>query len=190
MEVHKELFEGFAYCILNKLGNSLYLCVFGEARASSIEQEIMRSNAPDDIEDVATPAALPAAEELGMRKANLQAPYLIHLLTRLMTLAPSHLGAAINARAGKSKAANSKGSMKGALAVIAKDRLQRTLVTCMFGTEGVDSDDTFMDCLKMPTAMKEVLPMPKVKEVEVQEWFGEEVWRLLGWEVLGKEGGW
>jgi hypothetical protein len=29
--------------------------------------------------------------------------------------------------------------------------------------------------------------VPRVKEVEVGEWFQGEVWRLLGWEVLGRE---
>ncbi|KAK5136925.1 hypothetical protein LTR08_001432 [Meristemomyces frigidus] len=190
VEVHKALFEGFAYSALNKLGARLYICVFGQARSASIEAQIQRSNAPDEIEDATASAAPPTADELDVRRAKLEAPYLIHILTRLMNLAPSHLGATISAKTGKSKVANNKGSMKGALAITAKDRLQRTLVNCMFGTEGLDGEDPFMDCLKMPTAGREALPMPKVREVEVREWFGEEVWRLLGWEVLGKEGGW
>ena len=40
----------------------------------------------------------------------------------------------------------------------------------------------------MPSIGGTVLPVPKVKEVDVQDWFGEEVWRLLGWEILSKEG--
>ena len=32
------------------------------------------------------------------------------------------------------------------------------------------------------------VPIPRIKEAEVQDWFKEEVWRLLGWEILSKEG--
>ncbi|KAI7363852.1 hypothetical protein KC336_g21538, partial [Hortaea werneckii] len=129
-------------------------------------------------------------DEPGLQQAKLEAPYLIHLLARLMNAAPAHLGAIISTKTGKPKQANNKGSMKGALVLAAKDRLQRTLINCMFGTEGVDAQSPLMDCLKMPMAPSTPLPMPKVKEAEVQEWFKEEVWRLLGWEVLSKEGDW
>ncbi|KAK5113753.1 hypothetical protein LTR85_010770 [Meristemomyces frigidus] len=189
-EAHKALFEGFAYSTLNALGARLYTCVFGHSRAATLEDEIRRSNQPDDIEDVAMPFT-PSADELDVNKAKLEAPYLIHLLTRLMNAAPAHLGAIVSSKTGKTKAANNKGSMKGALAITAKDRLQRTLVNCMFGTQGIDEqDDPFLDCLKMPVMGTQPLPMPKVKEVEVQDWFKEEVWRLLGWEILSKEGEW
>lgn len=42
----------------------------------------------------------------------------------------------------------------------------------------------------MPSIGDTVLPMPKIKEVEVSDWFQEEVWRALGWEILSKEGEW
>ncbi|KAK4546368.1 hypothetical protein LTR36_002045 [Oleoguttula mirabilis] len=199
VDAHKALFEGFAYSTLNKLGARLYTCVFGRARGASLEDEIASNNQPDEIEDSAAPFTSPSADELDVKKAKLEAPYLIHLLTRLMSAAPAHLGATLSTKPGKAAKASSsnKGAMKGALAIAAKDRLQRTLVNCMFGTEGGtpmderdELTDPFMDCLKMPGMSAQALPMPKVKEVEVREWFKEEVWRLVGWEVLGKEAGW
>ena len=39
---------------------------------------------------------------------------------------------------------NKNNSMKGALTIKAKERLQRTLVNCVFGTEGNDKDDPMM----------------------------------------------
>ncbi|KAI6878351.1 sure-like protein [Hortaea werneckii] len=187
--VHGSLFEGFAHAVLNKLGSRLYTLVFGHARASTLEAEIARANEPDEIEDPPQESQL-HRDEPELQQAKLEAPYLIHLLGRLMNAAPAHLGAIISTKTGKPKQANNKGSMKGALVLAAKDRLQRTLINCMFGTEGVDAQSPLMDCLKMPMAPSAPLHMPKVKETEVQEWFKEEVWRLLGWEVLSKEGDW
>ncbi|KAI7254091.1 NAD(P)-binding protein [Hortaea werneckii] len=189
VEAHGSLFEGFAYAVLNKLGSRLYTLVFEHARASTLEAEIARANEPEEIVN-SSQASVLQHDCLELQQAKLEAPYLIHLLGRLMNEAPAHLGAIISTKTGKPKQANNKGSMKGALALTAKDRLQRTLVNCMFGTEGVDAQSPLLDCLKMPTAPSTPLSMPKVKEVEVQDWFKEEVWRLLGWEVLAKEGDW
>ncbi|KAK4910303.1 hypothetical protein LTR49_020984 [Elasticomyces elasticus] len=190
VEIHTQLFEGFAYSTLDKLGARLYSSVFGHARGPSIEDEIMASNKPDEIED-SGPNPSPSSVDMNTSQVKMEAPYLVHLLTKMMNAAPTHFGAIISNKTGKAKQPNNKGSMKGALAIHAKDRLQRTLVNCIFGTEGVDEEDPFMDCLKMPSlAGQQPLPMPKIREPEVQEWFKGEVWRLLGWEILGKEGGW
>ncbi|KAI7214889.1 sure-like protein [Hortaea werneckii] len=190
VEAHSSLFEGFAYAVLNKLGSRLYTLIFGHARAPTLEAEMAKANEPDETEDPSQ-TSIPHRNEVELQQAKLEAPYLIHLLARLMNAAPAHLGAIISTKTGRPKQANNKGSMKGALALTAKDRLQRTLVNCMFGTEGVDDQSPLLDCLKMPAAPDTPLSMPKVKEAEVQEWFKEEVWRLLGWEVLSKEvGGW
>lgn len=189
VDAHGSLFEGFAFVVLNKLGSRMYMVVFGQARGPTLEAEIARANEPDEVED---PSQGPVLHQKGLelQQAKLEAPYLIHLLTRLMNSAPAHLGAIISTKTGKPKQANNKGSMKGALALTAKDRLQKTLVNCMFGTEGVDEHSPLLDCLKMPATPATPLSVPKVKEAEVQEWFKEEVWRLLGWEVLSKEGEW
>ncbi|KAI7164624.1 sure-like protein [Hortaea werneckii] len=189
VEAHGSLFEGFAYAVLNKLGSRLYTLIFGHARAPTLEAEIARANELDEVDD-SLQRSTPHRNEVELQQAKLEAPYLIHLLARLMNAAPAHLGAIISTKTGKPKQANNKGSMKGALAFTAKDRLQRTLVNCMFGFDGVDEQSPLRDCLKMPAAPDTPLPIPKVKEAEVQEWFKEEVWKLLGWEVLSKEGAW
>lgn len=182
---HKALFEGFAHSTFTKLGGRLYITVFGHARGVSIEEEIaMCAQAGDTHADSA--ALGDPAEALEVRQAKLEAPYLIHLLQRIMHAAPSHLGSVISSKTGRPKQANNQGSMKGALAEHAKGRLQNTLVNCMFGTEAMSEDHPFRECLKMPASLGP-LPVPKVKEAEVREWFQEEVWRLLGWEILSKE---
>lgn len=188
-DVCKSLFEGFIYCALQELGNRLYLCVFGHARAESIDSEIMMSNRTDEL-DEASSAQANKPDLLEVEKAKLEAPYLIRLFTRFMSSAPAHLGSMISKKTGKPKTANNKGSMKGVLAITAKDRLQRTLVDCIFGIQESGEDAELRDCLKMPgLGQGKKLEIPRIKETEVQEWFKEEMWRLLGWEILAKEWG-
>lgn len=186
-ECNQALFEGFSFCVLESLGNRMYHSVFGHARGMNLEAEILQSHSPEDMAD-SEESPSPVQQE-ALKQVRLEAPYLITLLDRVMAAAPSYLGAATSAKTGKPKSAYNRASMKGALAVEAKDRLQRTLVKCMFGGSEGMSSDPFAECLKMPVD-KEPISMPKVKEVEVQEWFKEEMWRLLGWEILSKEGEW
>ena len=73
------------------------------------------------------------------------------------------------------------------LSALAQERLQRTLVVCTFGQE---VRDDFMDVLTKPVDVGRVPAGPKVKDEEVLEWYQGQVWRLVGWEILGKEGEW
>ncbi|KAK5109305.1 hypothetical protein LTR62_007179 [Meristemomyces frigidus] len=191
-EVHKQLFEGLAYCVLNKLGARLYTCVFGRPRAPTIEEEIVVGVTAKDDQLLADETSSPTSDEV--RQATLEAPYLIHLLQRLIVAAPAYMGSLTSKiTTSKSKAAALKNASKANLAIHARERLQRTLINCIFGTEGVEADDPLMECLRMPGCIGtggSGLGVPKVKEVDVQSWFQEEVWRMVGWEVLGREGGW
>ncbi|KAK3679977.1 hypothetical protein LTR78_000354 [Recurvomyces mirabilis] len=182
-DLHRQLFEGFAYCLLNKLGSRLYACNFGRTRGPSIA---------DEIEDQPATNLNHPQTDKDVRQAKLEAPYLIHILSRLMAAAPSHLGSIVRNRKGKTKSITLKNASKANLAIDAKEKLQRTLIICIFGTEGVSAEDPLMDCLKMPGICEtsKPLPLPKVKAVDVQEWFKEEVWRIVGWEILGQEDGW
>ncbi|KAF2773082.1 hypothetical protein EJ03DRAFT_348133 [Teratosphaeria nubilosa] len=187
IEVHKSLFEGFAYKALEKIGGRLYSSVFGRPRGRSIDAEIAATRLEDDIEDTTDLDPETTQQQLDSKKARLEAPYLIHLLTRIMTAAPLHLNPKALDRFNKPKKVSKK-DPKGALVLAAKDRLQKTLVNCVFGMEGVGEDDDLRQCLKLPSAVgAKKVEMPKVKEAEAEEWFKQEVWRLLGWDVLGRE---
>lgn len=140
IEAHKSLFEGFAFAILEKLGSCMYILTFGHQRGQTLEMEIANANKADDIED--NDKLKP--EEIAVKSAKHEAPYLVHLLNRIMAAAPAHLGSMISAKTGKSKVSNVSGSMKGALAIEAKNKLQRTLINCTFGTEGLDENHPLM----------------------------------------------
>jgi hypothetical protein len=76
------------------------------------------------------------------------------------------------------------------LSAAAKDRLQRTLITCMYGDKG---DDEFLDVLTKPvpcTRLGSLQKVAKVEDKDVEEWYKKEVWRLVGWDVLVRESGW
>ncbi|EMC98451.1 hypothetical protein BAUCODRAFT_32491 [Baudoinia panamericana UAMH 10762] len=180
-EGHGQMFEGFAYCVLTKLGACLYTCVFGQSRGDGIEAEIMANNQTSGETTHDEPHLAAKQDSPELQQARMQAPYLLHLLTRLMTLAPTHLGSSMLTKTGKPRHIAAKNVSKASLAVHAREKLQRTLLKCTFGDR---QDDALMDCLKMPGMPEKALPMPKVGEVDVREWFTEEVWRLVGWDVL------
>lgn len=187
VEANQSLFEGFAYCILDQLGKSLYSVVFGHSRAPDLETELKRGDGVFHDGTASEPSALQHEDE-ERKQIKLEAPYLLHLLNRIMIAAPAHFGNVHGVKNGKAK--NNRAPAKNMLARSAKECLQRTLVHAIFGTENVKDDDPFKECLKMPTTVGGPLSMPKVKEADVLEYFKEEVWRCVGWDILAKEGDW
>jgi hypothetical protein len=183
---HKDIFEGFLFCILSRLGDRIYTINFLRPRAASILQELEAAGSSDesDTEPTSRPMSTP------VRQAQLEAPYLLHLLKQALALTPSFLTLpASTSKTTKAKPNPKPGSItKATLSLAAKERLQVTLVNAIFGPEGVDEDnDLFMESLQMPAAGGGTFTIPRVKEAEVGEWFQGEVWRLLGWKVLGRE---
>lgn len=195
VEANKSIFEGCAYHLLSRVGETLYTINFGRPREENLEAEIM--SAAQATTNEAIPSALspikqetpsdPRSQEY--RQSLLSAPYLLHLTNRLLTLAPAHFGPMSTTT--KNNRAH-KGPLKGALALSAKECLQRTLINCTFGMEGQGEDDGFCDFLKEPGEPEggTIVNVPKVREEGVGEWFREELWKVLGWEILGKEGEW
>ena len=182
---HKDIFEGFLFCVLSKLGDRIYTVNFLHPRAEDIMEEL--EAASDESNSETTPSPIPTA----LRQAQLEAPYLLHLLKQSLALAPSFLNSqpASTSNRAKTKPNPKPGSItKATLGLVVKERLQATLVSAIFGSESVDEDShSFLESLRMPAAGGGSVSVPRVKEVEVGEWFQGEVWRLLGWEVLGRE---
>lgn len=186
---HKDLFEGFLFCILSKLGNRIYTINFLRPRAEDIMDELEAASSSDaETETASSRPPVPTPE---VRQAQLEAPYLLHLLKQALALTPSFLNTpgSTSKSATKAKPNPKPGSItKSTLSLAAKERLQATLVGAIFGSESIDEDsDLFVESLRMPAAGGGNVTVPRVKEVEVGEWFQGEVWRLLGWEVLGRE---
>jgi hypothetical protein len=186
-EPHKAIFEGFLFCILSRLGERVYTINFSRARAVSIMEELESASSSSDQSGT---EPTPILVSKPVRQAQLEAPYLLHLLKQSLALTPSFLASpASTSKTAKTKPNPKPGSVtKTTLTHAAKERLQATLVTAIFGPEGIDEEsDLFINGLQMPAAGGSGFTVPRVKEAEVGEWFQGEVWRLLGWEVLGRE---
>jgi hypothetical protein len=135
-------------------------------------------------------------EAFGIR---LEMKALILILERAMGLAAHHMNPP-SSRAAKSSTPNRLGrtlsmktlpaAPKGRLSSIAKDRLQRTLVTCMYGDT---VEDEFLDVLTKPVSSMRIGTLQnvvKIDDADVEQWYKEEVWRLLGWDIMARESGW
>lgn len=186
---HKDIFEGFFYCVLTRLGSRVYAVNFSHSRAATISEELDTLVAAESDDNTTSLAA--SKKPVPVRQAHLEAPYLLHLLKQALTLAPSFLApsASSTSKIAKSKSLPKPGSItKTSLTLAAKERLQASLVHAIFGPGELDDEsDLFLNCLQMPKAGGSTLTVPRVKEAEVGAWFQGEVWRLLGWEVLGRE---
>lgn len=189
---HQRIFDGFAFLLLERVGRRLYYCTFGCHRSDTMEDELTPVPEPTEPADVAKRNV----ESIGIR---LELKALVLILERAMGLAPHHMNPPSN-RTAKNPTSNRLGrtlsmktlpaAPKGRLSTLAKDRLQRTLVNCMYGR---DDDDEFLDVLTKPVPairIGSLQNVAKINDGDVEQWYKEEVWRLVGWDIMAREGGW
>lgn len=189
--IHQKVFDGFVFILLECVGKRLYYCIFGRHRSANIADDLLPQPESANEADMTKGDT----EALGIR---LEVKALVLILERAMGLAPHHMNAS-NARTTK-KAASSRiartlslktlpAAPKGRLSSVAKDRLQRTLVACMYGN---NSNDEFLDVLTKPVPgmrIKTSQNVSKIRDENVQQWYKEEVWRLVGWDIMARETG-
>ncbi|KAF2834244.1 hypothetical protein M501DRAFT_1001402 [Patellaria atrata CBS 101060] len=186
---HKDLYEGFTYLVLDAIGKRLYLAVFGCEPGKIVEDQILVSNT--------TLNATHAGRGLDTRALQYEIPYLVHILERCMSLAASFMSRDLPTPTRKSQQKRSRSSLndskppgkaeryraKVTLTTHAKRRLQQTLVRGMFGEE---PNDGFFDSLRIPSPLSQIAKPPAFDAGEMREWFKCEVWKMLGWEILGE----
>jgi hypothetical protein len=189
--IHQRIFDGFAFLLLERVGKRLHYCTFGCHRSASMEDELRPIPEPLDNGG----KIKQGAEALGIR---LELKALVLILERAMGLAPHHMNpqnsrSARNPDPGRFVRTLSMKTLpaapKGRLSSLAKDRLQRTLVICMYGHS---IEDEFLDVLTKPVPTMRVGTLQNVAKVEdkdVEEWYKEEVWRLVGWDIMARERG-
>ncbi|KAF2628570.1 hypothetical protein BU25DRAFT_439516 [Macroventuria anomochaeta] len=188
--VHQQIFDGFVYLLLERVGRRLFYCTFGRHRSSTVEGDIEPIPEPKTPEE----AQRREAEALG---THLEVKALILVLERAMGLAPNHMNPQTsNVSRNQKKPGrtlslkNLPAASKARLSPVAKERLQRTLVACMYGEK---ADDEFLDVLTKPMPSMRLGSLQNVARVEdkdVEDWYKKEVWRLVGWDILAKESGW
>jgi hypothetical protein len=188
--VHQKIFDGFAFILFERVGKRLYYCTFGRNRSNNIESNILPIPEPKNDAEI-------ARRELDALALRLDIKALILILERAMGLAPNHMNSQA-ARPSKNPSRLERTlsvkslarTSRARLSPLAKERLQRTLVACMYGREG---DDEFLDVLTKPVPSMRLGSLPNVAKIEdkdVESWYKEEVWRLVGWDILARENGW
>lgn len=189
-DVHQRVFDGFIFVLFERVGRRLYYSTFGQHRSSCIEMNILPI---PEVKDVVE-ASKRDCDALAMR---LEAKALILILERAMGLAPNHMNSqSLRAQQNPNRVTrtmsikNIATTSRARLSPLAKDRLQRTLVACMYGHS---TDDEFLDILTKPMPQMRLGSLQNVARVEdadVETWYKEEVWRLVGWDILARESGW
>jgi hypothetical protein len=180
--LHQKLFDGFTFVLFERVSKRLYYCVFGRHRSATIDGDMAPlPNHPTDI-------ARQETESLAIR---FEVRALVHILQRAMGRASDHMNPqTMNKRAttvGRTLSMKTLHSSRARLSPIAKDRLQRTLVACMYGDK---VEDDFMDILTMPVSLGEIPNLPKVTDPSVEEWYQNQVWKLVGWDIMARERKW
>lgn len=188
---HRDIFEGVLFLILEQVGKLLFYFTFDRQRGATIEDDITVSPAEDDMRNI--PRKI--TENIATR---LEAQCLISMLDRAMGVAPHHMNNPLASRPSSSSSRRASGTgpstptkslprSKVPLVSWARDRLQRTLIQCMFGDQ---DQDEFADVLRMPGTLGPLPRFPKLDEGDVGDWFNGEVWKLIGWELLSKDSVW
>lgn len=154
----QEVMEGFFFITLDRVGKMLALFVFNDLD--------LRTNVCPKL---CPPDGLSAMrrENSSLQSIRLEAKYLMILLDNVL---------------GSESPLNSRhSSMQSHFVRKIKNRLQKTLLQTIFGTD----DPLFQDGVVRPTT-----PPPQnrdtrhVDQPEFPEWFTQELWRLVGWDLL------
>lgn len=168
---HQDLLEGFLFILLTRIGKLLSLFVFRDLQ--------LRPDLYIDPSKIPLPEGLNGVDlsESSLLAAEMEAKRLIWILERI--LARLH---ADSVSASEAETEAETVDCRGFVERI-KDRLQSTLLQAVFGSDQA----FFREVLNRPTLPD--LPLdsmlgPQEPEKSTPDWFVQEVWRLLGWEML------
>ncbi|KAI9371777.1 hypothetical protein BJX61DRAFT_9980 [Aspergillus egyptiacus] len=167
---HQNLLEGFLFILLSRVGKFLCLFVFQDLQ--------LRPDLRVDPHRL-LPAGLADTElnDKSLDAARLEAKPLIWLLERALSVLDACTSVPTPGGCGNQPE-------KAQFISKIKERLQSTLVQAVFG-----SNPDFEQTLKrvVPPDDPEIdrlYECHRLPELSVPEWYIQEVWRLLGWEVL------
>lgn len=167
-----DILEGLLFTLIEHVGQVLCMVVFKDLRSDP--------GLRVDAQELPLPGPLFKAYADGLgagiaeRAAQLECRHLVWILERALAFVNQY-----------EKRAEAELSADGVLQYKppnlferAKDQLQKTLLKGVFGTD----DSGFGDSLKTPD-IPSVPSLPHPKK-DLSEWFSEEIWRLVGWDIL------
>ncbi|KAL5362683.1 hypothetical protein BJX96DRAFT_154398 [Aspergillus floccosus] len=153
---HNSILEGFLFLMINRVGKLLSLFMFGDLKRRP------------DLNSTKLP--LPQGLDEPLLAAQIEAKQLIWLLERLLAVLDS------SKYRGTSPGDDTE---KAWLIEKLPDKLQGTLFQAVFG-----EDRAWEQVLRRPVPMDEDLKCVNVPDNAVADWFIQETWRILGWELL------
>ncbi|TIA66937.1 Cullin-domain-containing protein [Aureobasidium pullulans] len=157
---HAEILEGATYDLLHRLGETTHELLMDGPQHDDIEHEVQKLPLPDD-------KRLDPVRQTAMRTMLTAAPFLLVCLRKALI-----------------------GAQDQPLAAFARLKLQRTLVDRIFGP-GTRGSNASEDVLGLPEVFGEP-PMAAnpIKKEDIQtktDQFEEEIWALVGWDILACE---
>ncbi|THY53295.1 Cullin-domain-containing protein [Aureobasidium pullulans] len=157
---HAEILEGATYDLLHRLGETTHELLMDGPQHDDIEHEVQKLPLPDD-------KRLDPVRQTAMRTMLTAAPFLLNCLRKALI-----------------------GAQDQPLAAFARLKLQRTLVDRIFG-HGTRGPNASEDVLGLPEVFGEP-PMAAnpIKKEDIQtktDQFEEEIWALVGWDILACE---
>ena len=160
---HQDLLEGAVFILLNRVGRLLCLFVFQDLQLRpDLRIDPWKLPLPHGLKDV-------ELNEKSLCTAKMEAKHLIWVLERTLTYLDS------SPPSPSSQMFTSK----------IKKSLQNTLLQTVFGTD----DKFFQKSLQCPVLpdtldLERLRACAQIPEQAVPDWFTQEVWRLLGWDIL------
>lgn len=160
---HQDLLEGALFILLNRVGRLLCLFVFQDLQLQpDLRADPLKLPLPEGLKHF-------QLNEKSLCAAKLEARHLIWLLERVLTYFEN------NPPSQQSQAFTSK----------VKESLQSTLLQAVYGAD----DESFKKTLRAPVPpdtleLEKLRVCAQVPEQQVPEWFVQETWRLLGWDML------
>ncbi|THW60511.1 Cullin-domain-containing protein [Aureobasidium pullulans] len=157
---HAEILEGATYDLLHRLGETTHELLMDGPRHDDIEHEMQKLPLPDD-------RRLDPVRQTVVRTMLTAAPFLLDSLRKALI-----------------------GAQDQPLAAFARLKLQRTLVDRIFGP-GTRGPNASEDVLRLPEVFGEPpMAAEPIKKEDIQtktDQFEEEIWALVGWDILAFE---
>ncbi|THY00346.1 Cullin-domain-containing protein [Aureobasidium pullulans] len=157
---HAEILEGATYDLLHRLGETTHELLMDGPQHDDIEHEVQKLPLPDD-------KRLDPVRQTVVRTMLTAAPFLLDCLRKALI-----------------------GAQDQPLAAFARLKLQRTLVDRIFGP-GTRGPNASGDVLGLPEVFGEpptaANPIKKEDKQTKTDQFEEEIWALVGWDILAFE---
>ncbi|EAW17555.1 uncharacterized protein NFIA_074750 [Aspergillus fischeri NRRL 181] len=173
--VHRTLFEGLLYILLTRVGTLLCIFVFqGLQIRPDLHVDQTKLPLPQGLQGV-------KLDDLSLHSMQMEAKHLIWPLERSLALLDTCVSS--SSTLGPQDAPETM-----AWVAKMKQQLQGTLLQALFGSDRSVFPHTLQQPETLDTHELERLQnCTQIPEQSVPDWFTQEIWRLLGWDLLATQ---